>query len=311
MIRGSKPMWRASVLSAFAVLTLCAAAPAQAQSLISLSAVQQKRIGLATQKLASVQRSDEVDAFAKVMDPAPLIQSESDLETAIAAAGASHAEAVRAKALHDNGGSVAAKDEEAAQSQARQDALKVELVRRQISLGWGPGVAHLSDARRKALVRGLAAGAIALVHVDTHNDEGQAGAKQVKVDIGSDSVTGTVIGPARQAESRLQSSGLIVEITGKNAILLSVGLTQSAHIQEASATSGVMLPREALIRFRGSVWAYVRTGPTTFQRRLAQDAEPEKDGFFVPKGFTPGDEVVTAGASSLFAAEQSAPARGG
>jgi len=169
----------------------------------------------------------------------------------------------------------------------------------------------MSDARRKALVAGLAAGSIALVHVDTHNNEGQDGAKQVKVDVGSDSVTGQVIGPARAAEPRLQSSGLIVEITGKDAILLSVGLTQSAHIEESSAQSGVLLPRGAIIRYRGSVWAYVRSGPTSFQRRLAQGAEPEKDGFFVPKGFAAGDEVVTDGAASLFAAEQAMPARGG
>ncbi|MBV9510575.1 MAG: hypothetical protein JO303_09880 [Caulobacteraceae bacterium] len=306
----SKPLSRASLLGAFVLLCLARAPLAHAQTSISLSAAQQKRVGLAIQKLTAVQRSNEIDAFAKVLDPGALIQSESDLESAIAAAAASRAEAVRARALHDNGGSIATKDEEAAQSQARQDSLKVELARRQIALAWGPGVARMSEARRKALVGGLAAGSIALVHVDTHNDEGQAGARQVKVDIGSDSVTGQVIGPARAAEPRLQSSGLIVEIIGKDAILLSVGLTQSAHIEESSAENGVLLPRAALIRFRGSVWVYVRTGPTTFQRRLAQDAQPEKDGFFVPKGFSPGEEVVTAGATSLFAAEQSAPVRG-
>jgi hypothetical protein len=311
MIRRNKPMQRASAVSALVALALCAAPLAQAQPSVSLSAAQQKRVGLATQKLTAVQRSNEIDAFAKVLDPAPLIQSQSDLETAMAASAASQAEAVRTKALHDNGGSVASKDAEAAESQARQDLLKIELVRRQIALAWGPGVARMSDARRKALVAGLAAGSIALVHVDTHNDEGQDGAKQVKVDVGSDSVTGQVIGPARAAEPRLQSSGLIVEITGKDAILLSVGLTQSAHIEESSAQSGVLLPRGAIIRYRGSVWAYVRSGPTSFQRRLAQDAEPEKDGFFVPKGFAAGEEVVTDGAASLFAAEQAMPARGG
>jgi hypothetical protein len=315
MIRSDKPMPRARALRRAALgalaLALAAAPLAHAQPAVNLSAAQQKRVGIATQKLASVQRSNEIDAFAKVLDPAPLIQSQSDLEVAQAASAASRAEAARTKALHDNGGSVAAKDMEAAESQARQDLLKIELVRRQIALAWGPGVARMSDARRKALVKGLADGAVALVHVDSHNNEGQDGARTVKVDVGSDSVTGQVIGPARTAEPRLQSSGLIVEITGKDAMQMSVGLTQSAHIEESSAASGVMLPRGAIIRFRGSVWAYVRTGPTSFERRLAQDAEPEKDGFFVPKGFAAGDEVVTAGAASLFAAEQATPARGG
>jgi len=305
MIRGTAS---AGLLVALCAWTLAAAQPAGVS--VTLSAAAQQRIGLATQKLTTVQRSAEIDAFAKVLDPGPLVQSENDLETAEAASAASRAEAARTKALHANGGSVAAKDAEAAEAQARQDAIKVVLLHRQIDLQWGPGVSHLSDARRKALVAGLAAGRIALVHVDTHNNEGQDGAKQVKVDIGSDSVTGAVIGPARQAEARLQSSGLIVEIAGKDAILLSVGLTQSAHIEEATSQSGVLLPRGAIIRFRGSDWAYVRVGPTAFQRRLALDPQPEKDGFFVAQGFAAGDDVVVQGATSLFAAEQSAPARG-
>jgi hypothetical protein len=309
---GDRPVIRgaaaAGLLAALCAATLAGAQPAG--GVVTLSAAAQQRIGLSTQTLGTVRRSAEIDAFAKVLDPGPLVQSENDLETAEAASAASRAEAARTKALHDSGGSVAAKDAEAAQSQARQDAIKVVLLRRQIDLQWGSGVSRLSDARRKALVAGLAAGRIALVHVDTHNNEGQDGAKQVKVDIGNDSVTGAVIGPARAAEPRLQSSGLIVEITGKDAILLSVGLTQSAHIEESSSLSGVLLPREAIIRFRGSVWAYVRTGPTTFQRRLALSPQPEKDGLFVAQGFAAGDAVVVTGATNLFAAELSAPARG-
>jgi len=308
-----RPMIRGAATIAALLVALCAATFASAQpagGTVTLSAAAQQRVGLSTQKLTTVQRSNEIDAFAKVLDPGPLVQSENDLETAEAASEASRAEAARTKALHESGGSVAAKDAEAAQSQARQDAIKVVLLRRQIDLQWGPGVSRLSDARRKALVAGLAKGSIALVHVDTHNNEGQDGAKQVKVDIGSDSVAGAVIGPARAAEPRLQSSGLIVEITGKDAILLSVGLTQSAHIEEATSQSGVLLPRGAIIRFRGSDWAYVRVGPTTFQRRLALSPEPEKDGLFVAQGFAAGDNVVVQGATSLFAAEQSAPARG-
>ena len=307
---GDRSMARAVAVAA--CLTFSGLAPlASAQTptaAVTLAAAAQQRLGVTTQKLTAVQRSAEIDAFAKVLDPAPLIQSENDLETALAAAAASKAEAARAKALHDSGGSVSAKDDEAAQSQARQDAIKIELLRRQIAATWGPGVVRLSDAHRRTLVDGLAKGSIALVHVDTHNNEGQAGAKQVKVDVGADSVTGVVIGPARVAEPRLQSSGLIVRISGPDAMLLSVGLTQSAHIEEASSQSGVLLPRGAIIRFRGSDWAYVQTGPTSFVRRLAQDPEPEKDGLFVAQGFAAGDAVVVGGASSLFAAEQSAPA---
>jgi len=264
----------------------------------------QRRLGIVTQRLAVARQSTEIDAFAKVLDPAPLVQSDSDLETAEAAAVASAAQAKRSTALHAADGSIAAKDVEAAVSQARQDALKVALLRRQLALAWGPGVARMSDRARERLVSALAAGSAALVHVDTHNNDGQAGARFVKVDIGDGSVRGPVIGPARAAEPRLQSSGLIVEITGPQAMLLSVGLTQSAHIESSTPQSGVVLPRAAVVRFRGADWVYVRTGPGAFDRRLVQDPAPEADGLFVAQGFTSGDEVVVQGAQALFAAEQ-------
>ncbi|MDB5482335.1 MAG: hypothetical protein JWO83_3388 [Caulobacteraceae bacterium] len=274
---------------------------------VRLSPAVQRELGVATRTMTLTHRAAEVDAFAKVLDPEPLVQLDTDLATAEAAAAASGAEATRASALHAADGGVSQKDVEAAVAQARSDALKVGILRRRVGLEWGPGVARMSAAARARLVRGLAAGKIALVHVDTHNDEGQAGARAVKVDIGDGSAAGVVLGPARAAEPRLQSSGLIVEVTGPSAILLSVGLTQSAHIETRTAQSGVLVPRPAIIRFKGSDWVYVRAGPGVFERRLLESPVPQADGFFVPKGVSPGDEVVTRGAAALFTAEQSLP----
>jgi hypothetical protein len=274
---------------------------------VRLSPAVQRQLGVATQTMALTHRAAEVDAFAKVLDPGPLVQLDSDLATAEAAAAASSAEAARAGALHAADGGVSQKDVETAVAQARSDALKVEILRHRVGLEWGPGVARMSAAARGRLVRGLAAGRIALVHVDTHNDQGQAGARQVKVDIGDGSMTGVVLGPARAAEPRLQSSGLIVEVSGPSAILLSVGLTQSAHIETRTAQAGVLVPRSAVIRFKGSDWVYVRAGPGVFERRRLENPVPQADGFFVPKGLSTGDEVVIRGAAALFTAEQSLP----
>ena len=232
--------------------------------------------------------------------------SDADLAAAEGATTASGPEAARARALHRADGSVSEKDAETAEAQA--------------PFGWaegcpdpppdrramGPGVAKLGTAARARLVRGLAAGSIALVHVDTHNNDGQVGAKFVKVDVGDGSARGVVLGPARAAEPRLQSSGFIVEITGPSAILLSVGLTQSAHIETSTLRSGFLVPRGAVIRFRGSDWVYTRAGPGVFQRTLLNAPVAEAEGFFVADGLTADTEVVTAGAGALFAAEQGA-----
>ena len=289
-------------------LALACAAPAAAAALDVPPALQ-ARLGVTTTVLKAQTRKAQVDAFAKVLDPGPLAQLNSDLLTAVAAAKASSAEAARSLALHAAGGSVAAKDAEAAQAQARSDRLKVELLRQRVGLEWGPGIARLSDAQRERLVDGLSAGRLALVHVDTPSNAGQAGAHQVKIDVGTDSVSGVVLGPARAAEPRLQSSGLIVEVSGPSAILLSVGLTQSAHIESGSPQSGVILPRGALVRYQGATWAYVVVGPGRFERRLAPDGQAVDDGLFVASGFRPGEAVASTGVSGLFAADlaQAAP----
>jgi hypothetical protein len=298
-------MIKSLLIAAAATLCLTVAAPPALAAGVQMSPALQRQLGIATEKLKSTQQAAEIDAFAKVLDPEPLVQLDSDLATAEAAAVASRAEAERSKALHSADGGVASKDLEAAVAQAKSDALKVEMLRNRLGLEWGPGVAHMSPAARERLVKGVVAGKIALVHVDTHNNDGQAGAKFVKVDIGDDSVRGPVLGPARAAESRLQSSGLIVEISGPSAILLSVGLTNSAHIESSSPQTGFVAPLASIIRYRGLDWIYVRTGSGSFERRMLQSPVPAADGFFVTKGLADGDEVVTKGAAALFTAEQS------
>ena len=93
-------------------------------------------------------------------------------------------------------------------------------------------------------------------------------------------------------------------------MLLSVGLTQSAHIDTSSTLQGVGLPREAIIRYRGSVWAFVSHDGNRFERRLVENAVPEEAGLFVPGGFAAGEQVVVQGAAGLFAAELGRPGGG-
>ena len=278
-------------MTAFAALVVAPAAQA-----LTLTAPVQAHLGLKTTVLAAEKRSTQVDAFAKVLDPGPLAALEGDLRAAVASAAASRAAAVRARTLNADHASVAAKDVEAAVAQADNDAAHLALLRRRIGLEWGPGIARLSDAQRGALIDQLARGTAALVHVDTPSNEGQEGARTVDVDVGSASVHGVVLGAARAAEPRLQSSGLIVKVVGPQAVLLSVGLTQSAHINQSSATEGVVIPRTAVVRFQGSDWAYVAQGPAAYERRLIDAPAPQDKGLFVAKGFRAGEAVVSQGA---------------
>lgn len=297
--------WARRWLASTILMALSASATAAIASGLDLSPEAQNRLGVVTRPLERVHHISKTDAFAKVLDPEPLVQLQSDLDTAEAAAAASGAEAKRARALQAGGGAMAAKDVEAAVAQARTDALHVDMLRRRLDLEWGPGLSRMGGGERRRLVDGLTRGAIALVHVDTHNNEGQDGARRVEISVGSGTVSGRVLGPARAAEPRLQSSGLLVEVRGPAAILLSVGLTQSAEIDSPSPESGVNLPRAAVVRLDGRDWAYVKQTPSHFDRRPVDQPEAGDDGYFVASGFAPREQVVVQGAAALVAAEQS------
>lgn len=296
-----------AVLAGLGLVTAGTAALAD----VELPAAAQQHLGIVTARLTQQHRSTQVAAFAKVLDPGPLAALQSDLSTAEAAAAASGAEARRSQALARSGEALARKDAEAAVAQAREDQAKLDLLRRRVGLEWGPGLARLSDGRRTQLIQALSAGKAALVQVDTPSNEGQPGARTVEIDIGDGSVHAPVLGPSRNAEPRLQSSGLIALVTGPQAILFSIGLTQSARINTSSNVSGVVVPRAAVVRSQGSDWAYVLTGGTHFERRLLADPVPETGGLFVTQGLRPGDAVAVQGVAALFAAEQGQPRQGG
>jgi hypothetical protein len=271
---------------------------------VTLDPQAQARLGVRTQALKSERRSAQIDAFAKVLDPGPLAQLETDLEAAQASATASAAEARRAEALNASGSAVSSKDAEAARAQADNDAVHLQQLRQRLGLEWGPGIQRQTEVRRRELIRALSDGQAALVHIDTPNNEGQAEARSVEIDIGDGQAHGELLGAARTAEPRLQSSGLIAVVRGKSAILLSIGLIQSAHINTPASSPGVIIPRSAVIRFNGSDWAYARHGPQGFERRRLDSPVAGEAGLFVTKGFSAGDELVVQGAAELFGAEQ-------
>jgi len=301
---------RRAVLAAAASIALLAPGPSAAAEVV-LSPDAQQHLGIKTAVLTLQHRSAQVDAFAKVLDPGPLAALQSDLSTAEAAAAASGAEAARSVALAKAGESMAKKDAEAAVAQAKGDQAKLALLRRRVGLEWGPGLARMSDGRRIRLIQALAAGKAALVQVDTPSNAGQPGAHTVEIDIGDTSVHAPVLGPSRNAEPRLQSSGLIALVTGPQAVLFSIGLTQSARINTSSSVSGVVIPRSAVVRSQGSDWAYVLTAAGRFDRRRLADPAPETDGLFVAQGFRPGEAVAVQGVAALLTAELGQPGPGG
>lgn len=267
---------------------------------VEVDAATQKRLGVATAPLAAARRQASTTGFARVVDPVPLATLDSDLITAATAAAASRAEATRTKALAAADATVSLKVAQAAQAQASADAAKLALLRRRVGLEWGPAFA--GDANRSRLIAELVAGRTVLVRIDA--PAGTSGVRSARMQLsGGETVEVTILGPARTADPRVQTGGLIGVVRGPVAARLGVGLSAPVTLSAAAGGAGVLVPRSALIRTAGQTFAYVRKDPTHFERRALVAPTSQPEGLFSAGGFAPGEPVVVSGASALLAAE--------
>jgi len=279
---------------------------------VKLGAETQKKLGLTVQPLAAAARAESLPGYLKVLDAGPLAQLDSDLQVSEAAAAASAAAAARSKTLNAADQAVSTKALQAAEAAARADAAKVALLRRRLALEWGEGFARMPDRQRAALIGQIAAGQTALVRIDSAAGQGLSGLRELDLDLGAlGRVHASVLGPARVADARLQSSGLIARVSGAGARSLSSGLSVPVTLKVSAPIHGVVAPRAALLRSGGKTWVYVRTAGEQFQRQPVEGGKPEPGGLFVAEGLRAGAPVVTTGAAALFAAETNTGEAGG
>ena len=296
---------------------LAADEPAEAvgPKAITVDAVAQARFGVSVATLKGVTAPTGTPTTARVLDPGSLLKLDSELAAAAAGFAASRAEALRARKLFSEDRTVSARVVEAASAQEQADLQRVNAAHRELALEWGGGVADLQAHRRAELLDELAGAKAELVRVEipTGSPIPRAGTSiEVRGNSASEVFSGTVLGTLPTADPRLQTRGVLVELKG-DAAKLPIGQMLSAEVPgvEVAGVDGVILPRAALLRRDARVWVYVQTAPTSFVRREVRDFRPGLSGWFVAKGFAPGDRVVATGAAALLGVESPAPADAG
>ncbi len=274
---------------------------------LHLDAATQTRLQIRTAPIEAAHASAAVDGFATVQDPSPLLQLLGDLKAAEAAAAASQAEAVRTATLSKDA-TVAVKTAEAAKAQGLADQAKVAVLKQRLGVEWGAAFVRLSDTDLSALAHDLSMAEAAIVRIDTPSGAGLNTARNAILDLGPlGSANARVLGVARTADARLQSPGLITLVTGQQAAYLSTGLAVKAKLYGGGASDGWLVPNAALIRSGGQVFAFVKTGPLTFDKRVVARVRVAADGLVVQSGFRTGDAVVVQGGAALLAAEAAPP----
>ena len=274
---------------------------------ITVDVASQARFGVAIAILKGAAAPTGILTTARVLDPGTLLKLDGELATAAASFAASRDEALRTRKLFAEDRTVSARAVQAASAQEEADLQRVNAAHRELALEWGGGVANLQAHRRSDLLNEVANAKAELVRVEipTGAPIPHAGSSiEVRGNSAAEVFSGSVLGILPTADPRLQTRGVLVELKG-DAARLPIGQMLSAEVPatDAAGVDGVILPRAALLRRDARVWVYVQTGPTTFVRREVREYRPAASGWFVAKGFAPGDQVVAVGASALLGVE--------
>lgn len=260
-----------------------------------------QRLGIVEAPLSAWSGAQQASGFARGLDAGPLAAIAAEIDSARATAAASQAEAARLDTLYRNDVSASRRSLEAARAQASADLARLRLARQRIALEYGPGLSGLGDGGMQQLVSRIAAGEAALVRIDIPGVLLTPGTT-VQINAGDVMASARVLGAAAASDSKLQSAGVLAILTGPAVRQVLAGRVLAAQTAAAGTVSGVLVLRDAIVRYQGQMWVYRREGGK-FEREALVEPIPVRDGWLVRGGLRPGMDIVVHGGASLLALE--------
>jgi hypothetical protein len=290
------------------VLLLCAPQHAAADEtpaassnpLPTLSAEQQRAVGVVIAVAPAVNLPRRTDAFGRVLDPSQLVADAGSLDSSRAAAQAAAAETGRLQGLY-RGANASLRAMQAAAAAEIEAQARARQAQAEFQLRWGP-LAQLGDAERARLIGQLAAGRQLLLRADLPGRHSLGTIpKQALIDVDGIEVPARVLGPLPQAQ--MQSVGLLLQITSPP-----TGLGAGAQLPvmlEDGGLDGCVVPEGALLYGEQGAYVYhvlpdkTKDGDTRFAPQPVTLVQQVGDGWLVT-GLQNSDRIVVRGAGVLW-----------
>jgi len=276
---------------------------ADGRTLVKLDQDTQTHMGLKVESLSAAQMAPEVRGFGRVLDPAPLAALVVEAATAQASLESSTKEYERLKTLYSQNQNASARALETAETAMKRDQISLESVRSRLLLGWGQAV--VSQADLSAFVDSLVSQQAALVRVDVPLGERlpapPTGGRIALLAAPEALTEAQYLGPAPSTDAQTQSMGVLYLMKVSppppgTAVLAWLAVPGPAR-------SGVIVPRDALLRHESRTFVYLQVAEDTFERRAVTIERPAGNGWFVGETLKPGDKVVVVGAQELLSEE--------
>ena len=274
--------------------------PKEKENPLHLNAAKRAAAGIVLAKPAATTIAPEVNAFGRVLDPAPFVALVAELESAKTSLLASQKAAERAKELFKAGGNASAQSVELAEAAATRDRVAVLSARSRLLAGWGRS---LADTGAEKIIAGLEAGA-ALVRLDLlPGDVPAVDLKKASIGLlgGTEVIEAEILGAAPVADPQLQGASFFAFVGGR--ALPSGAALRATLAGPGEAAGALVVPRSAVVYHQGSAWVFVLGEEDTFERKLVTPGRSVGDGVVIAGGVDAGDQLVTTGAAQLLSAE--------
>ena len=285
------------------------------ETVMALDAPTQTRIGLTLAPLAQTTSRAQESLPAVVLSPVDLatargnlLAAEAQLQKARVEVGVANKEYARLKALFANDQNVSQKSLEAAEGTAQADQADVTAAEEQVNLQksligqqWGGSVADWAQQDTARFERVLNQTDM-LLQVTMPADSSLGGPKSISVQNMDGSRTeASLVSPFPRVDPRVQGRSFLYVMSPRTPIAPETSLL--ADVSVGNQMKGVVVPTSAVVWSEGTAWVYEQTGANQFTRRQVPTDFPLANGFFVAKGFSPNDKVVTVGAQALLSEE--------
>lgn len=287
------------------------------ENVVTLDQATRTRSGIVLAPLRALAHRAEITAHGTVVELGEL----TDLRNTLAAANAQLARAnaafmvarqefARVKSLFDANQNVSEKTVQTAEGALRTEEANVQAAQAALDAvhataqqRWGTVVADWLAQGGPEIVR-LRRQDDLLVQVTLAPSQGATVAPpQASVQTTDGQlVSAKLISPASRTDPKIQGRSFFYLVAADGAGLLP-GMNVVMRLPVGEPAASVLVPASSIVWLQGRPWIYVQVKPDRFARREISTAQPVKEGWVEPAGFSHGEPIVIHGAELLLSEE--------
>jgi hypothetical protein len=285
-------------------------------AVLTLSPVEQQNGGIETARPLPSTAPQSVSGYGTVLDAAPLaelndryLEAETQVQTAAAKLAVSRAAFERAKLLYKDQQNISTAQLQGAEGSFEVDKAalataqsRLRSVAASARLAWG-SVLGTALVDRVPLVAALIERSDYLVKVTLPPGAVVGTPPEMATTRlpGGREIGLAFVSLATSTDPRLQGLSYLYHAPADSALL--PGMNLDVRLPAAAIEPGAVVPEAAVVWLQGKAWVYLRTDPTTFERRDIAPGHAGPDGGYIVAGLPPEAEIVVRGAQMLLSEE--------